>query len=174
MKNTQQTNTSAEAWRLIKDSPKLSELRRNVAYHIAEAPGSTASEIYAMMSGMSQHSVTPRFKELFKMGVIVYGYQRQCKVTGHLANTYSINRNITEGTIIPYSSVQKRGSAVAPKLREIKSAEELNTALKHSDYILVKYPWGELRSIKDEDMLYLKAEDFLGKDRKFIIYRCRT
>lgn len=170
------TNTSAAAWRLIKDSPKLSELRRNVAYHIAEAPGSTATEIYNMMAGLSQHSVTPRFKELFKMGVIVYGEQRTCKISGFQANTYYINPHITEAGIKPYGLVSQEGLTVAPKLREIKTEAELRAAINripHGEIILVKYPFGELRSTTETGYINFKKEDFLGKDRKFTLYRCR-
>ncbi len=127
-------SNSLLAWERIKDTSKLSELRQLVAWAIAENPCATAGEIYEDLANVQQHSVTPRFRELERMGVIVRREARPCKVTGHMADTYEINPAITEETIVPL----KPTFSSAPKIKRIASVKELLEALHNGEEVVVR------------------------------------
>jgi hypothetical protein len=78
--------TSLSAYRQIKENGLLSEMRFKVYDAIVKYGPATAGEIcHWHLRNMQQHSITPRFAELQRLGVIKIAGKRECGVTGATA-----------------------------------------------------------------------------------------
>jgi hypothetical protein len=74
--------TSIEAYHEIKASGLLSKRRFEVYDALFHYGPMTQMETFVKLKHLSQHTVTPRFAELRKMGVIEEVGERACTVTG--------------------------------------------------------------------------------------------
>lgn len=89
-------HTSIETFKAITESGLVSKLRKEVYIALFECGESTALELYTerFKNKYRDHSITPRFSELEKIGIVESVYERPCKISGRNAIVWITNNNM--------------------------------------------------------------------------------
>ena len=96
-------STSAAAYRAALENGLVDDLHGQIYNRALKAiPGSTANEIWRWLTEngearLSQHSCSPRFRELVRLGLICETEKRACRITG--VNCVTWTRLDTPGVV---------------------------------------------------------------------------